>query len=381
MADRYPIVFLPGVMGSRLYFSNSQKFWDPDSTWRMLRWMPVWPFRSDDDNRQELHAREPAGVVIDPLDDSVDADGVSHGWGGVIWSYYGSYLTFLRTLAAGGQVFAVGYDWRQDIQWLGEYAADKLKTCLDVTGAERLWVATHSMGGLVLRAAFRSDPDLVGRIARVLHVCQPSAGAVVLYRRCFTGMVSGLDGGGGVSDRAFRFLLGTTRAAFTGNMSGLPGAMELMPSGYFPADTGGRPWNGDITGGVTHADLYGNAMSPPGLNDLALQLPADARADLVERIQDVADFHGWLGAPLDPAHPAPETWLIYGTGQDTETRIDFAGSDPQPGVTADGDGTVPSLSATALALAADRQFAVTGLVHAVACQDGQVQSQSAQVFV
>ena len=37
MAARLPIVFLPGVMGSRLYFEASQKFWDPDSTWRMLR--------------------------------------------------------------------------------------------------------------------------------------------------------------------------------------------------------------------------------------------------------------------------------------------------------------------------------------------------------
>ena len=112
MADRYPIVFFPGVMGSRLYFANSGKFWDPDSTWRMGRWLPVWPFRSDDDNRRELHAREPAGVLIDPLDDNVDVDGISHGWGGVVWGYYGDYLKHLRSIAPDGQVFAVGYDWR-----------------------------------------------------------------------------------------------------------------------------------------------------------------------------------------------------------------------------------------------------------------------------
>ena len=77
MADRPPIVFLPGVMGSRLYFPDSDKFWDPDSTWRMLRWAPLWPVRSNDDNRRELHAKEPAGVVIDPRDDDVDPDGVA----------------------------------------------------------------------------------------------------------------------------------------------------------------------------------------------------------------------------------------------------------------------------------------------------------------
>jgi hypothetical protein len=111
-------------------------------------------------------------------------------------------------------------------------------------------------------------------------------------------------------------------------------------------------------------------LASPGLNDQALFLPADTRQDLVERIQDVAVFHGWLGAPVNPALPAAETWLIYGTGRDTETHIAFSGNTPQPGVTQDGDGTVPSISALALALAANRQFAVSGIEHSVACRDG-----------
>ena len=73
MAEPYPLVFFPGVMGSRLYFENSGKYWDPDSTLHMLRWAPVWPIRSDDDNRRQLHAREPAGVLIDPLWSKTDS--------------------------------------------------------------------------------------------------------------------------------------------------------------------------------------------------------------------------------------------------------------------------------------------------------------------
>ena len=110
-----PIVFLPGVMGSRLFFKASKRYWDPDSTWRMLRWAPIWPFRSDEDNRLDLHARQPAGVMIDPETNAVDADGVALGWGGVVWSFYGEFLKMLRELAAGRRAFAVGYDWRQDI--------------------------------------------------------------------------------------------------------------------------------------------------------------------------------------------------------------------------------------------------------------------------
>src|SRR5271166_2715254 len=112
MADPTPIVFLPGIMGSRLYFQDSGKFWDPDSTWRMRRWMPLWPFRNDDDNRLELHAAEPASVIIDPLTSDVDAEGVKLGWGGVVWSFYGPFLELLRDLARDRRAFAIGYDWR-----------------------------------------------------------------------------------------------------------------------------------------------------------------------------------------------------------------------------------------------------------------------------
>jgi pimeloyl-ACP methyl ester carboxylesterase len=380
MPQPQPIVFFPGVMGSRLYFETSGMYWDPDSTWRMLRWAPLWPFRSDDDNRRDLHAREPAGVLMDPLTSVVDDDGVAHGWGGVVWSFYSDYLSDLRNLAAGGQAFAVGYDWRQDIQWLGEYAADKLLACLDQTGADKLWLVTHSMGGLVVRAAFRFKPDLMARVEKVLHVCQPTTGAVVLYRRMFTGLVPGLDGGGSLSERAFRLLLGNSRIGFVGNMSGQPGPMQLMPSAFFPVEDGGQRWNQALDTGTAFGDLFDNAASPPGVNDVDLALSADVRADLLERVRDVADFQNWLGEPRISNPPAPETWLIYGTERNTETRIEFAGSVPTPVVTAGGDGTVPAVSATALGLVADRQHPVPGLEHSTACRNQQVRDFTAQLF-
>jgi pimeloyl-ACP methyl ester carboxylesterase len=367
-------------MGSRLYFETSGMFWDPDSTWRMLRWAPLWPFRSDDNNRRDLHAREPAGVLVDPLDSSVDDDGVAHGWGGVVWSFYGDYLSDLRNFAADRRAFAVGYDWRQDIQWLGEFAADKLLACLEQTGADQLWLVTHSMGGLVVRAAFRFRPDLMARVEKVLHVCQPTTGAVVLYRRLFTGLVAGLDGGGSLSERAFRLLLGNSRIGFIGNMSGQPGPLQLVPSAFFPTEDDGHRWHQALDAGTTFGDLYGNAASPPGVNDGHLSLSADVRADLLARVQDVADFQNWLGEPKVSNPPMPPTWLVYGTERNTETRIEFAGSVPNPVVTAGGDGTVPAVSAMALGLAGDRQLAVPGLEHSTACGHPRVREFSRHLF-
>jgi pimeloyl-ACP methyl ester carboxylesterase len=370
MPTQSPIVLLPGVMGSRLYFPRSRRFWDPDRPLRMARWAPVWLVRSDDDNRKDLHSREPAGVVLDTKD--VTPDQRDHGWSTVIWSFYGGMLERLAR-ETGSEVFAAGYDWRQDIRALGRYAAGKLRQVLKRTGAERIAVVTHSMGGLVTRAGLHPEigSDLEGRVGPVIHICQPSAGAVVLYRRLFTGLVRGLDGGGGLQDRAFRLLLGNNRQAFLGNMSGLPGPMQLLPTSHFPPESGGR-WNSFLDSpGATHAGMYSHANSPPGLVPHNLNLSTEVLADLGARVGDLAALEQFLNA-VPPA--TGDTWLIYGVGLTTEVQIQ-SGSEQTPVRIPVGDEVVPAISAIALGLPSGRMIAVEKLAHPDACQDQRVQDE------
>ena len=245
--------------------------------------------------------------------------------------------------------------------------ADRIGRVLAAAGADRLSVVTHSMGGLVLRAAFRTDPGLRAKVARVVYVCQPSAGAVVLYRRLFTGMVRPHDGGSGVSDRLFRMILGTTRTAFVANMSGLSGPMQLLPTRHLPL-TDGRRWNPLLIDPVYESAVGG----PPRI--WADRLAAEVRADLAARVAELnADFN-WLGDPADPGYAHPDAWLLYGTGVPTETRIEFAGGEPVPGLTLHGDGTVPAISATALGLPAERAIGFGGVIHADACKEPAVRA-------
>ena len=53
--------------------------------------------------------------------------------------------------------------------------------------------------------------------------------------------------------RGERSRLGGSRDDFVGNMSGLPGPLELLPSQYFPRDEEGRPWHPLLR---AHADYW-----------------------------------------------------------------------------------------------------------------------------
>ena len=363
MPNERPILFFPGVMGSRLYFPAADRFWDPDSSRHMLRWVPVRPIRRDDDNRRDMHVNQPAGVVVTPLDNQVTAAEAARGWGGVIWSYYGTILRDLQNTYPTAGVYAVGYDWRQRIQWLGMYAAQRIQKALAVTGATEFSAVTHSMGGLVLRAAFAVAPALIALVRKVVHICQPSAGAVILYRRLLTGLLRPYDGGGSVSDRAFRLILGNTRTAFLGNMSGMPGPMQLLPSPFFPAASG--PWNPLLPAGPPYAS--GNV--PPAIGDGGLT-PAVA-ADLAARVTDVNAFHKFLVCPENPAL-VPKTWLLYGATSQTETAFTFQNGKAIPTVTAVGDEVVPAVSATALGLPPGQAIGLGGLKHPEACNNPAV---------
>jgi hypothetical protein len=364
-----PIVLFPGIMGSRLFFQNSGKFWDPDNKLRMLGWLPIRPFRSDDDNRLTLHASEPAGVIYD-TSSNVSQAASDRGWSTVPWSFYGPMLQGLQTrFGAKGDVYAVGYDWRQDIEWLGGYAAEKIQGILGETGATQAIVITHSMGGLVLRSALQGGSINENDLVALLHICIPAAGAVNLYRRMFTGMITPYDGGGSIGDSVFRLILGNNRKGFVGNISGLPGAVQLLPSGYFPLDSHGAFWNAELTG-VPFNGLYSSATSPPGIAPpTTVGLATDVMADLQDRISDVANFEAFLGDPAQALHP--ETWLIYGTAQSTETHIAFRAGVAVPGVDALGDGTVPQVSALALNLNPQRVRSAT-VEHSMACADTSV---------
>jgi pimeloyl-ACP methyl ester carboxylesterase len=316
-----PVVFVPGVMGSRLHFTSIDQSWDPDSDWAMWHWLRI----SAERLRGEFALSNPAEVMND--NDDLTAAQRDRGWAGVAWGFYGQFVRDLdrqRFSRYRTPVYVIGYDWRQNNRDSGTAVAARIRGILASEGAERFVLISHSMGGLVTRSCLKNNSDVADKLMGVVHIAQPVNGGVVLVRRMFTGAISSVDGGWGLST-----ILGDTRVKFQEVMSSLPGPMQLLVTPNY-RDTDGSWWYDYVTfeqPSVVHRmegiswDLYLQAASPPGLLAPASEpysVSAAARREFVRRIGEARSFHDGLGL-----WKHERAWAINSTGQTVDMRVHF----------------------------------------------------------
>lgn len=382
-----PIVFVPGVMGSRLHFTDIGEYWNPDSKWDMVHWLRV----SYERVANEIDFEAPAEVMTNKVHGALAPNELDRGWEGVSWEFYVPFLRFLNNEvfpSAETPVYARGYDWRQSNSLSGAVLAEQIDEILELEDAKQVIICTHSMGGLVTRAAIKHDASLNDKVAGVIHVVQPASGAPAAYRRFFTGAVKAIDGGW-----AFASILGNKGFKYTEIISGLPGPFQLIPfPTYYDQDAGGNPtdWLTEEVSGNTQPvtgnihDAYGSAQSPPGLynpnNHDSSRRNAVSTA-ISARLATTKAFHCWL----DP-FKHPNTYSIYGTGLEADmgTHID-AQREANPVRRNESDGTVPETSGAYLfptqtsritnipddvTKPSPRQFSVTGVEHSESYNDG-----------
>ena len=146
-----PIVFVPGVMGSRLHFTDIGEFWNPDSKWDMMHWLRVSYERCAD----EFHFEAPAEVMNNKAAGTLSPEERGRGWEGVSWEFYVPFLRYLNNQvfpSADTPVYARGYDWRQSNSLSGVTLANQIHEILELEEAEKVIICTHSMGGLLQAA-------------------------------------------------------------------------------------------------------------------------------------------------------------------------------------------------------------------------------------
>lgn len=263
-----PVVFLPGIMGSRLrIFVNGDVVpWEPDSEFTSVarhfnagrsaktvrnRLDPVHnaEFPEDWESRPSLaqlrEAAPPEQKIPDQVHGSYGGKAVDNtyfstfslnvldhlagkGWNEVSWDYYGDFLVHLQSqnfLGANCPVYAVGYDWRGTNEKSAQRLNDRIEDIKEEEDAEQVVVITHSMGGLVSRSYIEQYGE--SDIQAIVHITQPTYGAPILYRRF-------MAGGDPVLDEGMSIVLRYSREETSKVLSVLDGVLELLPTSDYP---------------------------------------------------------------------------------------------------------------------------------------------------
>lgn len=290
-----PLVFLlPGIMGTRLRVGN-ETFW------------------------------------LDPLKLALDGLGsIAMGASKVSSSdlMESTYKQLQEHLERTHKVIPHPYDWRQPLEDLGTQLAAVLRKTLAEQPNRSIRLLAHSMGGLVVRAAFKQDPTLWADLVKqadglVVMLGTPNHGAY--------SMVETLLGQSDTIRMLARVDLKNKLPKILQIVAGFPGALHLLPAPGFE----------DI-GGNSPVDLFGAAS----WSELALknddfwfgdELGARPDATVLKQVgsywQSLADS-SWVDL-------APErVTYVYGQGKNTPCGLDISGKELMLRGTTQGDGTV-----------------------------------------
>ena len=285
--DVLPIIFIPGIMGSRLK-NKGEKVWDPDSKWFMLtnyfriksaakhkknvlvgkQFNPDHLQVLDDDAIQTKRIADPGGI---------DKTRKERGWGGVSWSTYGDILKVLQkrlwdetvSLFYEFPVHAFGYNWTASNDLAGKKLVEEIDRIIKLykdkgRHCEKVLLVTHSMGGLVARSAYMLH-GAKDKIMGIIHGVQPSNGSPAAYWRMKAGFerphsipettlmhwfknpVKTLkfkkdSAVNSVVGTATSWTLGTDGEEVTALLGNMPGGLELLPNKQYRNNDGSTQW-------------------------------------------------------------------------------------------------------------------------------------------
>lgn len=300
-----PLIFIPGIMGSRLGRTQQDKVWDPDNSWFMLT--TYGRRKTDAELKKALligdsfvpthlqvlnHDTEHNAIFFEESDTSRS----KRGWGGVSWNSYGDILKALQcrqwdqtvNLFYEFPVHAFGYNWTASNDDAGlalaQYIEKTIASYKDGTitpsgeprGCNKVILVTHSMGGLVARSAclLHGAKD---KVLGIIHGVQPANGSPAAYWR----MKGGFERPHSIPDidffqwfrnpvKMFRhtkgkiisskiigipftnlkvgqghvtsWVLGTDGEEVTALLGNMPGGLQLLPNKQYKNNDGWERW-------------------------------------------------------------------------------------------------------------------------------------------
>jgi len=259
--EAIPLVFVPGIMGSRMRLAGTDGTGDGSDGLPNLRWDPgdaMFMLRNFLFRGPERRRRMIVGPPEEDFDpgflEVANTNPYRDGFAGVM-GYEGedkkgsAYLQFLNRLKNYDwgplaklfdfPVYAIGYNWSDDPENAGRWIAQKIKDFIqeskNVTGrCEKVIVITHSMGGIVSRAASELC-GAQGSILGIIHGVQPITGAPAAYWRMKAGFEGGIIG-------LEQSALGKSGPNVTCILGNIPGGLALLPNKNHLTNTMQKAW-------------------------------------------------------------------------------------------------------------------------------------------
>ena len=286
--DVLPIIFIPGIMGSRLKNNAGEKVWDPDKKVFMLwNYGGFWVDAAD--KKQRVIGKQFSPEYLEVMQDDaiqtkriadpggIDKTRKERGWGGVSWSTYGDILKVLQkrlwdetvSLFYEFPVHAFGYNWTASNDLAGKKLVEEIDRIIKLykdkgRHCEKVLLVTHSMGGLVARSAYMLH-GAKDKIMGIIHGVQSSNGSPAVYWR----MKVGFERSHSISETtlmhwfknpvktlkfkkdsavnsvvgtATSWTLGTDGEEVTALLGNMPGGLELLPNKQYRNNDGSTQW-------------------------------------------------------------------------------------------------------------------------------------------
>jgi pimeloyl-ACP methyl ester carboxylesterase len=305
---RRPIIFVPGMLGSRLCRDNPANPAEPILAWGSIGALTDFPnLRIGSDVADDL---KPCGVIreivfLGPLKQELYAPIINH----------------LEKIGyrEGADLFIFDYDWRRSVfdnaARLETFAREKIPD-----PAQRFDIVAHSMGGLIARVYVNRHGG-AQRVARLFSAGSPFQGSVKVYAT--------LEKGWG----ALNSLMGGL-PAFRRTVLSFPSAYELAPR-YGDCCEVGAGQSFALAESDAWRALKWDGVDPTAMADLKIV------ASRAEELRNIV---------ATPLPDGIEDVVLIGVDQRTPQRIVFeageAGTIARVRTTWEGDGTVLRSSAT-----------------------------------
>jgi pimeloyl-ACP methyl ester carboxylesterase len=221
-------------------------------------------------------------------------------------------------------VHAVGYNWLESNLKGATHLVGKIDEFTSHYRAlgyecEKVILVTHSMGGLVARAAVH--PELGGaqsKVLGVIHGVMPTRGAAAAYRRCHAGFEGGsYTSKGGITAK----ILGEDGPEVAAVFSNSPGALQLLPSkgygtGWLKISTGdgkppkALPETDPYKEIYSEKDAWWRLMNPEWVNPVPRTTPEILKNGWERYLDNIDKAEAYHEKVKDSRHP--HTHIHYG---------------------------------------------------------------------